>query len=502
MVSEQDQLLASKIAYADLNNVLEAQALISDEPVTLESALKYAHNHGIELGSSLKNCVDTDGTLKEKYSYANNWVIKSAINDNVEDGTGLYACIIDTGDSNILACRGSESMENILNYRQDWYNADLKLLNSVMTKQEAALLQYMADNTELLDSKPWVSTGHSLGGALADYSAIASVLLKMDNYEGTINFDGPGHSLEFINLYKDQIDQVSGKMIHKKASVVGSILHDIPSVTQEHIATYDVGVFDQHSMKNWVTDEDGQTVPGEQDWYEYLVEKLTRGSDRLPTYMGNSIIYIVNLGIEGFFWAKSFYKEHPEFVNELMQNTLKYLCEHPQLVGAAINVVAKIIVAVAVFAIALILGEILIEALEAFVAAVVERICTTVKWIVDKAVELYDAVKKLVKSISEYLHSKTPGARYASSHPSFRADTSLMREYANQLRAVNGRLNSLDRDLDDLYWQVGLLDVYDILSANIIAGYSPRIGMCRNYLNNAADALEDADRKALGYMGG
>ena len=501
MVSEQDQLLASKIAYADLNKVLEAQALISDEPITLQSALKYAHNHGIELGA-LKDCMETNGTLKKEYSYANNWVIKSAINDNVEGGTGLYACILDTGDSNILAVRGSESMENILNYRQDWYNADLKLLNSVMTKQEAALLQYMADNNELLDGKPWVSTGHSLGGALADYAAIVSVLLKMDNYEGTINFDGPGHSLEFIEIYQDQIDQVSGKMIHKKASVVGSILHDIPGVLQEHISTYDVGIIDQHSMENWVPDEDGKTVPGEQDWYEYLVEKLTRGADRLPTYIGNSIIYIVNLGIEGFFWAKSFYKEHPEFVNELMQNILKYLCAHPQLVEVAINVVAKIIVAVAVFAIALILGEILIEALEAFVAAVVESICATVKWIADKAVELYEAVKKLVKSISEYLHSNTPGARYASSNPSFRADTGLMREYANRLRAVNGRLTSLDRDLDDLYWQVGLLDVYDILKANIIAGYSPRIGLCQNYLNKAADALEDADRKALGYMGG
>lgn len=494
--------MASNIAYADFDKLVNVAGSIN-KSITLEDALVQAKNKGIELGS-LKNYLKDDGsgTLKEEYSYANDWVIRSAVNENEDNGTGLYACIIDTGDSNILACRGSESMENILNYRQDWYGADLKLLNSVMTKQEAALLKYMADNQNLLDGKPWVSTGHSLGGALADYSAIASVILKMDNYEGTINFDGPGHSLEFIDLYAEQIAEVSGKMVHKKASVVGSILHDIPGVTQEHIATYDVNAIAQHTMKNWIPDEDGKTVPGEQDWYEYLVEKLTRGADRLPSYMGNSLIYIINLGIEGFFWAKSFYKEHPEFVNELMQNLLKYLCEHPDLMIATIAVIAKIIVSVAVLAIALILGEILIEALEAFVATAIEQICATVKWIADKTVELYEAAKKLVKSICEYVNSQTPGARYVKNNPAFRVDTSLMREYANRLRAVNGRLTSLDRDLDDLYWQVGLLDVYDILRSNIIAGYSPRIGLCQRYLNSAADALEDADRKALGYMGG
>lgn len=117
-------------------------------------------------------------------------------------------------------------------------------------------------------------------------------------------------------------------------------------------------------------------------------------------------------------------------------------------------------------------------------------------------VNTLQAIKNSIAKIKEYLHSLTPGTRYVSSNPSFRADTGLMREYANRLRAVNGRLTSLDRDLDDLYWQVGLLDVYDILKANILAGYSPRIGLCQNYLNKAADALEDADRKALGYMGG
>ena len=77
-----------------------------------------------------------------------------------------------------------------------------------------------------------------------------------------------------------------------------------------------------------------------------------------------------------------------------------------------------------------------------------------------------------------------------------------MRNYANRLRTVNTRLKNLDEDLNSLYWQVGFLDLLDILHANIIIGYSPRIGLCQTYLNSSADALEDAERKVLGYMGG
>lgn len=111
-------------------------------------------------------------------------------------------------------------------------------------------------------------------------------------------------------------------------------------------------------------------------------------------------------------------------------------------------------------------------------------------------------IQKKLEEIKEYIHSQTPGAKYVSSHPSFRADTALLRDYASRLRSVNSRVMNLDRDMNDLYWQCGFLDVLELLEANIVAGYSLRITACRNYLNTAADTLEAADRKALGYMGG
>ena len=132
----------------------------------------------------------------------------------------------------------------------------------------------------------------------------------------------------------------------------------------------------------------------------------------------------------------------------------------------------------------------------------IEQIESWSKSLKEFFINTIEAIKKTIAKIKDYLNSLTPGAKYVSNNPEFRADTEAMRNYANRLSSVNKRLKNLDKDLDSLYWQVGLLDILDILRANIIIGYSPRIGLCQTYLNSSADALDDAERKVLGYMGG
>lgn len=498
---QQQQRFASSVAYADLDAAVIALTKANKTPVTIEAAIKYAKSEGSSLGS-LGDCLNKDGTLKDDYLFAKDWVLVNAVNENTTDGTGLYACIIDTGDAHILACRGSELMTVQQHYRQDWYGADIKLLNSEMTAQEESLRKYMEANKDLLNSKPWVSTGHSLGGALADYAAVMSVVLGMDTYSGTYNFDGPGHSLEFIERYKDEIAQISAKMTHIKASIVGSILYDLPGVAVCYIETKDLGPIDIHFMKNWLT-EDGDLVPRDKPGVlEYLIEKVTRGADRLPSPVGNAITSIINVVIEGIFWAKNFIEDHPNIAKTIAVAAGIFLITHLPFAMATVVFAWNIIKFVGAFLLAVTVGEIIIEALEAFVHAAIDGICKAVSWLSDKAKELYQAAKEWIASIKEYICSQTPGAKYASNNPEFRVDTEAMRNYANRLRTVNTRLKNLDRDLNDLYWQVGFLDLLDILHANIIIGYSPRIGLCQTYLNSSAEALENAERKVLGYMGG
>ena len=140
----------------------------------------------------------------------------------------------------------------------------------------------------------------------------------------------------------------------------------------------------------------------------------------------------------------------------------------------------------------------LIEGIYALVETI-ENLCEEVKNFIRNT---FNAILETIGNLTEYLRRNSPGGKYVGNHPQFSADTNLLREYANRLRTVNSRLASLDRALNDLYLQVGLLDIDDILRANLVIGHSWRISKCQTYLNTAADTLETADQQALGYLGG
>ena len=452
----------------------------------------------------LKNYLNPDGKFKDEYAFANNWTMMAAINENKTGESGLYACILDVGDARILAMRGSEEMNKIENWDQDWFEGDLKLLNSEMTKQEEALRRFMESNATLLSEKPWVATGHSLGGALADFAAVMSVVLGIEHFAGATNFDGPGHSQEFIEKYKKEIALVAPLMVHKRASFVGSILFDLPGVRQEFVETKDkIDIFAEHDVQNWVRNKDGSLREGKQDWYEFLVEKLTRGIDRLPSILGNALPYIVNLIAHGAFWLRDFANDHPALIQLLTTAVAIFLAGNPTLALAAIAIVAAIVVVVGVVLLAVIIGEIIIEIIEKIIEAIAAAVSVAIAWLADKAVELFNAIKDIIGAINEWFRNTfNAGARYANSNPYFKVDTALLRNYATRIDNVNKRLRNLDGNLQGLYWQVGLLDIKDIFMANLLTSGSPTLNQIVNYLDNAANRLESAEDKAREYMGG
>ena len=117
-------------------------------------------------------------------------------------------------------------------------------------------------------------------------------------------------------------------------------------------------------------------------------------------------------------------------------------------------------------------------------------------------VNAFDAIKKTIEKLMAKLRSLTPGGRYVDDNPYFKADPEKLKNYATRLDRVNQRLVQLDKDLDSLYWQVGLVDLGEIASANLITSYSTNLLLAKSFLNKAAEKLEAAERKAKGYMGG
>lgn len=246
-----------------------------------------------------------------------------------------------------------------------------------------------------------------------------------------------------------------------------------------------------------LTDEQRETI------LSSLSDCITITKDGKLTFSGDILSLISTLFLTLPAIANTI-ADNPEEIYKLLQqlgvfdqikDTIK---DNPFAAGLIISLIIKNFDKIALVTAGIVIAAFIVD-------AIYQCIETIKEWgaaIKEFFLNTLQAIKDTIAKIKEYLHNQTPGARYVRDNPEFRADPALMREYANRLRTVNSRLVNLDKDLDDLYWQVGLLDVLDILRANIIAGYSPRVVLCQSYLNSAADALEDADRKVLGYMGG
>ena len=71
--------------------------------------------------------------------------------------------------------------------------------------------------------------------------------------------------------------------------------------------------------------------------------------------------------------------------------------------------------------------------------------------------------------------------------------TYVLRDYANRIESINKRLASLDARLDSLYLKVGLLDLWNLIQADVLTSYSLRLKNCSGYLNDTAGYFESAE---------
>ena len=85
------------------------------------------------------------------------------------------------------------------------------------------------------------------------------------------------------------------------------------------------------------------------------------------------------------------------------------------------------------------------------------------------------------------------GYQYAINNSEICVNTDSLRGYADRLYNVNNRIVNLDSSIKSLYGKVGFLDLLDLIKADILTGYSWRLGSCQNYLYNTADSFDNAE---------
>lgn len=157
------QILSNKQFYDEIYNDLIGE--VSDiEPGSLEEAKYEEKREFLEL-------------LKNDPVYSN-WKLVDVVNYNEKegDGNGFCAITIQTdADNAIVGFRGSEGLENIFGelFREDWIMADVGLLDSIITTQQASATEYMK-TVQKLGYSNYVTCGHSLGGNLATHALLTA----------------------------------------------------------------------------------------------------------------------------------------------------------------------------------------------------------------------------------------------------------------------------------------------------------------------------------------
>lgn len=487
----------SQIAYYDLELWhTEADGKISVYDALSEKERDTLRSYGIE-----------DWQLRS-------WQILEVHNDNGANGTGFFACVIEVypGEA-AVAFRGSEKLNDLNDVAQDWVGADLGLLNSTMTEQQGELRRFFTDNKSWLDKYKLIPVGHSLGGNLSEYATIISEEYGLDdNIIQCASLDGPGFSQEFIDEYGPQIEKMSGVMYHPRWSWVGALLQDLPGVNYRYIEVEnsdrsdgEYNSFTRHSLVYVKQDENNSNsfVDGEQDVLSKHTELMTEGIDHLPAPIGNVLVTVVGGIWIGIMWAKdNFFDENGNI--DITSTGWGIIAG---IVGIfaifEFSTVITTVFAVVVAVLAVLVVSLVAEFIYELVLDVVDMICDVVANIYNWAKETYQQFKAMVKSFIDkvrnwYNNNLNYGYKYATSNPQVVVDTYKLKEYAQRLWTVNSRIGKLDGRLDSLYWEVGLLDLWDLMKADLLTGYSWRLQRAANYLNDTAFDFERAETELSG----
>ena len=123
--------------------------------------------------------------------------------------------------------------------------------------------------------------------------------------------------------------------------------------------------------------------------------------------------------------------------------------------------------------------------------------------VVEIGINLGRTVVKALNAIGEWFSKNTnSGYKVASADPTIKVDTAKLRGYAERLGKVNQRLTTLDGRMDDLYFKVGLRDLFNLIHADLWTGSNWRITNCAKYLNETANDFEGTERNVVGQFQG
>ncbi len=422
------------------------------------------------------------------------------------------------------------------------------------TEMQMAAADYFDSVAEkyMLDAhgnrKKIIVTGHSKGGNEAQYVTMASKYEYL--IDNCYSFDGQGFSRSAMNEFKNKYgEDYYNKQVDKMYSICGNndYVHNlglqlIPEDKTYYIKSTGKGFKEWHDIMNmsedengkyvgliWSTNDNDEIIQGKQEAIGNYARVLSEMMMRMDDEDLNGTAVAMMATIAFFMQGDRFYKigntdvTFGDFIDlfahgvptialslittEEGREALGYLTKEafiavgkwgyekfgiPGAIGAVIGTAVLAGIAVGVGAAAVAVAK-TIE----FVISVGEKIVEFGKAVADFFTKTKDLIISGIQKIGEWFRSFSSGYSYASNNPLIKADTAKLREYANRLADVNRRVSRLDSRMDSLYWQVGFLDLWNLICADLLTCHSWRLTRCIWYLNDTASEFESVENNLV-----
>lgn len=399
-----------------------------------------------------------------------------------------------------------------------------------------------------------VVSGHSQGGNIAEYATMMSKYAPL--IDQCISFDAPNHSSQLkehilTSFGEEHYEKMRNKIfsINGDNDYVNEQGNESFATAEYYIATDNAwahengrgGLAGWHDFLYFFDRETGELLPhdAEQGPIGRLMARVAKRINELPSEQQEDCAMAMMCIIEILLGSKDiedlkrigFGAEEligmiavglPILLEELLNDQeamdaiisgsippeiklqiVKFLDEAPPwLAIVAVGMGSLIAISISSKGLELASNAIVIAKLLDFVITEVQNIKHFTEEVKNTIVDICNTVKDSLGEIVKFIHSMTPGVRYANSNPYFKVNTLKLNDYATRVNKVNSRLKRLDKDLGSLYWKVGLLDLLDVLKANLLTSESPTLIQIRVYLENSAKRFESAENKALTKMEG
>lgn len=342
-------------------------------------------------------------------------------------------------------------------------------------------------------------SGHSKGGNEAQYVTIVT-----DRVKRCISYDGQGFSKKFLEEYAPEIKLRAHKItsISNSWDFVNCLLHPI-AVERIYLDCEREKIFKMNHKPNIMLDDTGHLYPEtkERDFSKLINEFTTYLVDELPDFEAEYIADGVIAILEG--WRGEEGKLHTvvaginlsSHIDDFVLNTI---CEK-------LGVDEETGLKYAAFMFPTIFGDELIEyrvgqmvelagKMGVYVESIYKRMVKAGEKLKALGERFIDAANNVIEEVKGWYAEKSGAGSYIASNTKIQLDSVQMRNYATRLAEINRRIQSIDRRMDSLYWRVGLLDLWNLMQADILTSYSFKLTRCQKYLQDTATDFENLER--------